>query len=94
MTANNDQIRTLAERALEITNRDVAAAARLLAEWYGTSDEFAITMIDELIVFDDAPPSESGKDSAQSEFGEDPEFSEDPEFGEDPDFGPDKDFEQ
>jgi hypothetical protein len=48
----------LALLALEMTNRDVAAAARLLAEWCGTSVEFAITMIDELIVFDDAPQSE------------------------------------
>jgi hypothetical protein len=47
----------LAVLALEMTNRDVAAAARLLAEWCGTSVEFAITAIDELML-DDVPPAE------------------------------------
>ena len=52
--------RTLAEVALEITNRDVAAAARLLAEWSGLSLEFAITVLDELVMLelDNAPPAE------------------------------------
>ena len=44
--------RTLAEVALEITNRDVAAAARLLAEWSGLSLEFAITVLDELVMLE------------------------------------------
>ena len=95
---NTDKLTLL---ALQMTNRDVAAAARLLAEWCGTSVEYAITAVDELIVFDDAPPSDPVQDySAQSEFSEDPEFSDDPEFSEDPEFavdpqfGPDKDFEQ
>lgn len=53
MPTANDRIRTLAELAIKMTNRDVAAAARLLTEWSGLSVEFAIIALDELVMLEE-----------------------------------------
>jgi hypothetical protein len=57
------RVRELATRAMEMMNRDIAAAARMLSEWSGLSLEFALTVIDELVMLEDVPVSDSDKDS-------------------------------
>jgi hypothetical protein len=49
----NNRISELAMLAMGMTNRDVAAAARLLSEWSGLSVAFALLAIEETAVFEE-----------------------------------------
>jgi hypothetical protein len=59
----NIRVRELAALALGMAHNDIAAAARLLSEWSGLSLDYAIVAIDELIMLDDAPPSDPVEES-------------------------------
>jgi hypothetical protein len=52
MPTINARIRALAERALALSNNDVARAIRILSELTGVSPEFAFEVIEEVATSD------------------------------------------